>query len=318
MRKIIIDSDPGVDDFVAITFAVKSKKFDILGITTVDGNCSIENATRNALKTLELAKAEKIPVYEGMNKPLKAEMSNAAHVHGSNGFGGVEYKESAQKKEKTNAIDFLINEVNSKIKNVTIVAIGPLTNIATAIMRDNNFAKNIEELIIMGGAEHTGNITPTAEFNFYHDPDAVKVVLESGIEKITVVDLDVTKKVTLNPNLEKFLIDKNDELAKIWYDITRIGAKFDIEHAGVDGSIINDAVTIGYLINSNLLKMKEVNMDISLNKEDYGTCLIKDCIDNSVIPNCKISTEIYTKEFLKLLFETIFPDSKSEIDKILK
>ena len=318
MKRIIIDSDPGIDDFAAILFAVKSKMFDMLGVTTVAGNCSLEYATRNALKTLEIAGANNIPVYAGMSKALNPKDGDATHVHGNNGFGGVEFEDSTRKVEETSAIDFLINSVNSNPKNITIIAIGPLTNIATAIKRDSNFVKNIDELVIMGGAENTGNITPTAEFNFYQDPDAVKIVLESGIENITIIDLDVTQKVTLNPKLEEFLISKNDMLAKFWYDITRIGAKFDIEHAGVDGSIINDAVTIGYLLNSDLLKMKKVNMDISLDEKDYGTCIIKDCTDNSVVPNCKISYDVKADDFRKLLFKTIFPESSEEIDKIFE
>lgn len=314
-QKIIIDCDPGVDDFAALAFAIKSNLFNILGITTVNGNCSLKNATANALKTLEIVSKDKYKVYKGCDKTIGITTKDASDIHGDNGFGGINYKKSKQLPEKQNAVDFILDQANKYPGEIIIVAIGPLTNIASCILKDSDFCKKIKKIVIMGGAENTGNVLPSSEFNFYFDASAVDIVMKEKFEKIEIIDLDVTKKITLKSELEQFLMKhKDNELAKVWYDITRQGAEFDRKKVHVDGSIINDAVTIGYLINPKLLKMKNVDIVVSLNKKNYGHI---DIIENKT-SNIFISYDINVKQFLLLLFITIFPEYKKELKSIIK
>ena len=199
MEKIIIDADPGTDDFIALSLAIKSKKFDILGITTVEGNCKLESAVENTFKTLDMCNSKNIKVYKGC-KNNNLGTSNADDVHGNNGLGGVEYSKIDMKVEDISAVDYLIDIVRKYPKEITIVALGPLTNISECIKKDKSFASNVGKLVIMGGSASYGNITPYAEFNFYKDPESVDNVLKSNFDKILIFGWDVTTKM---PLLEK-------------------------------------------------------------------------------------------------------------------
>lgn len=311
-QKIIIDSDPGVDDFFAITLAIKSKLFDILGITTVAGNCSLENATRNALKTVELS-GTNIPVYAGSDKSLQEKTEDSSYVHGSNGLGGIDYQLPKNKPKNKNAIDFLIEQVNKYPNEITIVAVGPLTNIAKCILKDPSFSSKIKELIIMGGSRYTGNILSNSEFNFYSDAQAVDIVLKSECKKIQIIDLDITSQIIVNPDLEKFLVNHSDDsFAKFIYDITRIGANYDRTNYGINGFIIHDAVTICKLIKKESILMTPVNVKVSLNEKDLGHI----DVENVKESNIYLSSIVNINMVLGIIFNTIFPEYKDELDII--
>ena len=300
MRKIIIDADPGTDDTFAILLAANSPEFDIKGICTVAGNCSLENATKNTFKILDLAGRNDIPVYQGKDKPLKVEAVNAAYVHGSNGMGGVEYVPIARSPEKIQAIDFLINTVNNNPGEITIVALGPLTNIATAINKNVEFAKNIKELIIMGGGVNEGNVTPFAEFNFYRDPDAAKIVFEADLNKITMLGLNITHRLPLNSTLETLLSNSDNALANFLYNITRAGAEFD-KKEGHGGLVLHDPITFAYLLDDSIVAVKPAKVTI----ENEGDKKGMSCV--TIIPesNCYVGFEVNRDKFYKLLFKRI-------------
>ncbi len=318
MEKIIIDCDPGIDDFAALLFAVRSNKLDILGVTTVAGNCTVENGTINALKALELAGNENIPVYQGASKALKIEEVDATYVHGSNGLGGISFEMPKRKPEKESAVEFLIRAVSENPGEITIVPMGALTNIALAIQKDKDFVKNVKSVVLMGGAEGKGNVTETAEFNFYKDPDAAKIVFEAGFKELVMLGLDITRKVVLHPCLEQFLLQEGGELGKFWYDISRTGAAFDIETEGVDGSIINDPVTIGYIIAKDMIKVKDAFVEISLEENNLGQSIVYNHYNElGKMPNCKVAYDIEDTEFLRLILKTIFKDKEDNVDKFL-
>ena len=245
MKKIIIDADPGVDDFIAISLAILSKKFDILGITTVEGNCSLENATKNTFKILDMCKCN-IPVYKGCTNDELGKF-NATDVHGNNGLGGIDYGPVDGKVQDMSAKDFLISMVKKYPGEITIVALGPLTNIAECIKNDSEFAKNIGELVVMGGSASYGNITEYAEFNFYKDPYSADIVVKSDIKKISIVGWDITSKMPLSGELEDKFKTSDNELARFIFDISRNAARHDRELYG--GAVISDPLTIAYLIN---------------------------------------------------------------------
>ena len=303
MERIIIDTDPGIDDAFAIMLAGKSKEFKIEGITTVAGNCGIENATENAFKILDMINRNDIKVYKGMARSLVREDLDATDVHGTNGLGGVEYTHINRNVEDKDAIDYLIETVNSNPGEITIVPIGALTNIACAVLKDSNFVKNVKELVIMGGAENGGNISPYAEFNFYKDPDAAKIVFEAGFKNIIMVGLDVTTKLPLLKKYEDMLENMDDELANFLFKITRTGAEFD-RSKGYEGSILNDPLTIAYLLDRNILTFKDAYVEILTEGEKIGKSVVKAPTEN-LKANCKVAIGVDSEEFYKILFKRI-------------
>lgn len=315
-KRIIIDCDMGADDYIAIQLAILSNKFNIEGISLVNGNTSLKQATDNAFKTLDMINhLNKIKVYKGENTPLKILTNDTDDLaHGNNGFSNVEYQKVKGCIEKINAVDWMINLVNSNPKKITIVATGPLTNIASAILKNKHFAHNIKELVVMLGAEKSGNITPFAEFNSYKDPYAAKIVFEAGIKNLTMIGFNITSQVTINKKLEKILKESPNINANFIYAITRSSAQIDINKNKLDGATINDAVNICYLLNKNVLKLKKGHVKIENDlKENLGESII----DYSLPYNAKIAKEINAKACKKIIFNTLFPELKKEFNKTI-
>ena len=301
MERIIIDADPGTDDAFAIVLAAKSKDIQIEGITTVNGNCSLANATNNALNLIDMLDIN-VNVYEGSNQSLTLNRNDATDVHGNNGMGGVSLPNlMGRVNQDRSAIDFLIETVNNNPKQITVVAIGPLTNIALAIQKDSNFAKNIKSLVVMGGGKEAGNITQWAEFNFYIDGKAASIVLNSGIEDIVIIPLNVTEKNILTQQKENQLLSIDNKIAKFLYDITRASAKFDMEK-GFEGACMHDPVTIAYLIDKEIVKLYDFHMDVITEGEMEGKCIF----DDSKESNCRVALDIDSEKFFDMFFETVF------------
>ena len=198
MRRLVIDTDPGVDDAIALLVALASPEVELCAVTTVFGNVSVAQTTENALRVLALAGADVIPVAAGAQRPLvHPQPHRAAHVHGANGLGGVDLPSARRQVERLPAVPFLADLLHESPGPVTVCAIGPLTNIALLVATDPAAAARIERLVIMGGAYGAGNVTPTAEFNVWSDPEAAHRVLGSGLP-ITVVGLDVTRPTAMD------------------------------------------------------------------------------------------------------------------------
>ncbi len=299
MAKVIIDADPGVDDSLAIILACKSKFIELLGITVVAGNCGIENGVRNSFKVLDMCNKNHIPVYKGAEVSLENRKVEADYVHGKNGFGDLKY-EPIIKSTSGDAVDYLIHAVNENPGQVDIVAVGPLTNIALAIMRNNDFAKNVKSILIMGSAKVKGNVTKFAEFNFYQDPHAAKIVLDSDIKDILIFGLNVTEELSLTQELENELKNSKSEIAQIIYKITRLGAEFD-RSCGHEGLIVNDPLTIAYLIDSNVAKLTLADVDIATEGEQIG----KSYISLKENGKCKVAYQVNPELFYNILFEDI-------------
>lgn len=312
MQKIVIDTDGGVDDAFAILLANTSKKINLQAITTVEGNCKLNYVNQNVFKMLEFTNNNDILVYEGEKKPLIVKPVEAEHIHGENGLGSVEFDPVKRKVENIKAVDYLVKEVNSNPKKIKIVAIGPLTNIALAIKKDKNFVKNVKELIIMGGGVKKGNITKFAEFNFYRDPHAAEIVFKAGFKNLIMIGLDVTEKLPLTAKLENLLIDINTDLSNLLYKASRLGAEFD-RKSGHDGFILNDALTIAYLIDKSILNLKKAHIDIKIDGEEIGRSII---IDNKKT-NCKIAYNVNVNKFYRILFTNIFNKNNKFINKYL-
>lgn len=225
MRKpIIIDCDPGVDDALAIILALKHSSLDLKAVCTVSGNGDLENTTQNGLKVLSLCGREDIPLYRGSAKALNNKQPDTVPAFGDDGLGGYAYTIITDKKEEEKtAVDFLVEAAAENPGELTLLAIGPCTNIAKAIQKDSEFPKKIKQLIIMGGAKYTGNMSPVAEYNFWADPLAAKIVMEAGFREVVMIGLDVTNKIALGADIREILRIFNTDLSHFLYNITQVG-----------------------------------------------------------------------------------------------
>lgn len=196
LNRIIMDCDTGLDDAVAILMAVDQKNIIVEGLVSVAGNCSLDNSLENNLKLIEDLDYD-IPVFKGLSNPLIRKRVDASHIHGDNGLSGPVFNKKRLKKSSGDGIDFIINKVMNNPNEITLVATGPLTDIAFALKKEPRLFDNVKELVLMGGALGEGNVTFSAEFNFFADAEAAAIVFESGM-KIIMMGLDVTKQLILD------------------------------------------------------------------------------------------------------------------------
>ncbi|MEM1235661.1 MAG: nucleoside hydrolase [Pseudomonadota bacterium] len=261
MRKIIIDTDPGQDDAVAILLALASPEVEVLGITAVAGNVPLELTAKNARIVCELAKRPDIPVFAGCDRPMGRDLVTAEHVHGKTGLNGVEHPDPTMALQDQHAVDFIIDTLRS-MDGVTLCPLGPLTNIGTALKHAPDIAERIEEIVLMGGAYfEVGNITPAAEFNIYVDPEAADIVFKSGV-KITVAPLDLTHKMLTSAEwiaaMRAMGTDVGDAVAG-WTDFFE---RFDVAKYGSAGAPLHDPCVIAYLIDPTLFTGRHCNVEI--------------------------------------------------------
>lgn len=317
MKRIIIDADPGIDDMLAMLMALKCRGVKVEGITTVNGNCSLAHATENTFRILDMV-GKKVPVYEGADKPLKIENKSAEDVHGADGFGGIFYPEVKIEVEKEKAEEYLTRMVRENPKEITIVSIGPLTNIAKAILKDKTFVGNVKELILMGGSAGKGNHSPYAEFNFWNDPDSAKIVFEAGFPSLIMVGLNVTEKMILTEEMQEEMKKWKEPIADIICEALKQYNEFHWEKYKIQGSYVNDPVTIAYLLEPNLLGLKDCFVHIITEGEREGQSVVD--IGGAKAngkTNAKVAFSVDITGFFKLMLTTIFPEKKKEIEAML-
>ena len=263
-RKIIIDTDPGQDDAVAILLALASPEdVTVLGITAVAGNVPLALTAMNARMICEVAKRPDISVFAGCDRPLAHDLVTAEHVHGKSGLDGSELPDPEMPLQQQHGVDFIIETLRAApAKSVTLCALGPLTNIATALHRAPDIAANIQEIVLMGGAYfQVGNITPAAEFNIYVDPEAAEIVFKSGIS-IVIMPLDVTHKALVTaPRNESFraLGTQAGRTVAAW---TEFFERYDREKYGTPGAPLHDPTVVAYLIRPDLFSGRHINVEI--------------------------------------------------------
>jgi len=259
MRDIIIDCDPGHDDAIAILMALANKdKLNILGITTVGGNQLLEKVTQNALKVLSLVD-ENIPVASGELKPLTRAIHTGEDAHGDSGMDGPILPEPKYTVVSTNAVQFMYEKIKNSMKKVTLVPTAPLTNIALLLRIYPEIKENIELICLMGGGIHTGNRTAAAEFNIYVDPEAAKIVFNSGVD-IVMAGLDVTNKAMIMDDEREKLRGKGkvSDFVTELLDFYSIASK----RFGFEGSALHDTCAIGYLLRPDLFEGKRYHVDV--------------------------------------------------------
>jgi len=267
-RKIIIDTDPGQDDAVAILLALASDELEVLGITAVAGNVPLALTQKNARIVCDLADCRHVPVFAGCDAPMRRALITAEHVHGKTGLDGPALWEPETPLQDRHAVDFIIETLRREPEGaVTLTPLGPLTNIATAFARAPEIVERVAEIVLMGGAYfEVGNSTPAAEFNIYVDPEAADIVFRSGA-KITQMPLDVTHKALVTrPRLEAFAA-LGTRTGTFTAEMLDFFERFDVEKYGSEGGPLHDPTTIAYLLKPELFSGRFVNVEIETGSE---------------------------------------------------
>ncbi|WP_206378389.1 nucleoside hydrolase [Sneathiella limimaris] len=268
-RKIIIDCDPGQDDAVAILLALAATEdIDLLGITTVAGNVPLALTESNARRICELAGRADIPVFAGASQPLFRKLVTAEWIHGKTGLDGANLPDPQMPLQEKHAVSFLVDTcLAAEDNSITLCPIGPMTNVALAIMQAPQIIPKIKEIVCMGGAvQEFGNTTPAAEFNIYVDPHAANVVVESGIP-IVMMPLDVTHKALVTPErLQKFK-DMQTPVGNVCGGMLDFFNRFDMSRYGFAGGPLHDPCVVAYLIDPHIFSGRSVNLAIEVSSE---------------------------------------------------
>lgn len=316
-RKVIIDCDPGIDDSLAILLAMSSPELDVLGITTVSGNVTSDVGAKNTLHALQMCSSLDTPVYEGEKYPLVRELITAQDTHGEDGIGENFYEDVKDVIIRNNAVDFIIKTLKEN-KDVSIIALGPLTNIAKALQKDKEAFDNMDEFISMGGAFRVeGNCSPVAEFNYWVDPHAANYVFQNLSQKIHMVGLDVTRKIVLTPNIIEFInrLDKN--IAKYITEITRFYIDFHWNQEKIIGCVINDPLAVAYFIDKSLCSGFESFVQIAEDGISIGQSIVDVANFYRKEANTIVLNQVDEKRFMNMFLKRLFKGYDNMIDSIL-
>jgi inosine-uridine nucleoside N-ribohydrolase len=297
MTSVIIDCDPGHDDAIALLLALASPEIDLLGVTTVHGNQTIEKTTDNALRVLALVGREDVPVAVGADRPLEREPHVAAHVHGESGLDGPELPERASEPIAQGAVEFLVEHVTPE---TVVVPLGPLTNVARALDRGMQPGR----IVLMGGAVGEGNMTPAAEFNIWVDPEAAQCVFHAGID-VTMIGLDVTHAALLTPAWS----ERFRHAGRVGTFVAELVEFFKQYHArtyGWDGAPIHDAVAMAHVLRPGIVHTEYLNVEV---ETESDLCRGRTVVDHwhrtDREPNAHVGLEIEADAFFELLLTRI-------------
>ena len=307
-NKIIIDTDPGQDDAVAILLALASPdEIDVLGIVAVAGNVGLAQNAKNARKVVELAGRTQTPVYAGCERPIRRRLVTAEHVHGDTGLNGPTLPEPTIQLQTQHGVDFIIETLmNEPMGSVTICALGPLTNVAMAMIKAPAIVRRIRKIVLMGGAYfEVGNITPAAEFNIYVDPEAADVVMRSGVE-IVMVPLDVTHQALATPE-RIAAIKANGNLASTAVtQMLEFSERFDLGKYGWGGAPLHDPCVIAYLLKPDLFEGRHINVTVETASELTMGMTVADYWGvTGKVKNCTYLRNVNAAGFYKLLTERL-------------
>ena len=320
-RKVIIDCDPGIDDALALILAISSPEIEILGITIVSGNVNVRKGAKNAKKILKLMGREDIKVYIGEEVPLVRELITAEDTHGMDGLGesedilGEKFSEG-ESEVLFGGVDFILNKARSE--EVSIIALGPLTNLATALNKDKESFNKIKEIVSMGGAfKSHGNCSQVAEFNYWVDPHAVKEVFDNSTVPFTMVGLDVTREIILTPNYIELIKQIGGEIAEFIVAITRFYVDFHWKQERTLGCVINDPLAVAYFIDKSFCNGFTTYLDIVTDGVAIGQTLVDIGEFYRKEHNGLVLTEVDSKRFMKFFLSRIFKDNIKDIENII-
>ena len=301
-RPVILDCDPGHDDAIALLLALASPEIELLGVTTVYGNQTLEKTTANALRVLDLVERDDVPVAAGAGRPLRRELTVASHVHGESGLDGPVLPPSRRTAIDEPAVAFMERVIAASDNPVTLVPTGPLTNIAQLLERTGGV--NVDRIVLMGGAIAEGNMTPAAEFNIWSDPEAAQAVFHAGIHT-TMVGLDVTHLALTTPELQDRL-RATGTAGTFVADLIDFFTVFHRETYGWDGAPIHDAVALAQVIGPELVTTVECNVEVELESELCRGRTVVDLWNRTErVPNVHVGVGLDTDAFFELLVERI-------------
>jgi inosine-uridine nucleoside N-ribohydrolase len=296
--KILLDCDPGHDDAIALLLALASPEVELLGVTTVAGNQTLAKTTANAIRVLELAGRGELPVAAGADRPLVRDRRVAANVHGETGLDGPDLPPPQGAPDKAHAVDFLAE----RLAGATLVATGPLTNVALLLARYPDARP--ERLVLMGGAIAEGNVTPAAEFNIWADPEAARRVFTSGLD-VTMVGLDVTHRALVTRAHAEQLRGAG-RVGRFVAELLDFYGVFHREVYRFDGSPVHDAVALAQVIRPELLELERLNVQVDC---ESSLCRGRTVVDvwrrTGEEPNANVAVGIDSEAFLDLLLERL-------------
>lgn len=297
---ILLDCDPGHDDAIALLLALASPELELLGVTAVSGNQTVEKTTANAIRVLDFLGLDDIPVAAGAAAPLVREQRVAAHVHGETGLDGPDLPPPQREPVEQHAVDFLAEQIRAREGAVTLVATGPLTNVALLLALHPDARP--ERIVLMGGAIGEGNVTPAAEFNIWADPEAAARVFESRIG-LAMVGIDVTHEALFTSAHQERLQGPVGELVR---DLLRFYGEFHRTQYGWDGSPIHDAVAVAHVARPDLLETLHRGVRIDTGSElSRGRTHVDLWGRTGWEPNAQVAVDIRADDFLDLLVERL-------------
>lgn len=305
MRKVIIDTDPGRDDAAAILLALASPELEVVGIVAVAGNVPLHHTERNARRIVDLSGRSDVPVYAGCERPITCELVTSEHVHGQTGLAGYELPEPRTRLESRHGVDFIIETVMSAESGaITLCLIGPLTNIGTALVKEPRIAGRIGEIVLMGGTRaEVGNITPSAEYNIYVDPEAADIVLKSGVA-ITIAPLDVTALVLASRERLARFANLGNRAGAVIAGLLDFSQSLDLTRWGGIGAPLWDPCAVAYLLRPDMFKGKMVNVCIETTSPlTRGTTVVDWWHATGRRPNANFLFEVNVEGFFDLLTE---------------
>jgi pyrimidine-specific ribonucleoside hydrolase len=301
---ILIDCDPGHDDAIALLLALASPEVELLGITTVAGNQTLDKTTANALKILEFVGRTEIPVAAGAARPLVREPYVAAYVHGETGMDGPDLPRPTTSPVAQHAVDFLAGQLLGSERPVTLVPTGPLTNIGLLLARYPEVTERIERIVLMGGAIAEGNVTPAAEFNIWADPEAAARVFTSGLD-VTMIGLDVTHKALFRP-ADSERLQATGRVGKLVSELFAFYQQFHSEQYGWDGSPVHDAVAVAHVVRPGLVQTADRGVVVDCGGElSRGRTYVDLWRRAGWEPNAHVGVDIDAQGFVDFLVERL-------------
>lgn len=307
-RPVIIDCDPGLDDAIALLLALASPdEIDLLGVTCVAGNVPLAMTERNARIVVELSRRRDVPVYAGCSRPMLRPLSTGERVHGKTGLDGYDWPEPSLPLADAHAVDFIVDTcLAAEDDTVTLCPVGPMTNVATAIVKEPRILPKLREIAFMGGAALVpGNVTPSAEFNIHADPHAARIVLESGA-KLTMFGLDVTHKAITTPERLDAIRGIGTPVATAAAAMLTFYDRSDIERYGARGGPLHDPCVIAYLLRPALFSGKECHVAVETESElTMGQTVADWWGVTGKAANCRVVTGIDADGYYALIRERL-------------
>lgn len=317
-RNVIIDCDPGIDDSLALLLALKSPDLNVVGITTVCGNVPPEIGAQNALKVLALADRLDIPVYVGANRPLRVPYTSAQDTHGDDGLGNSEWPAVTKVGPAKGAVNFIVETLTAE-PQTSILALGPLTNIAEALNRDVSLFEQVDQFTLMGGSYKShGNCSPVAEYNFWCDPDAAAQVFAKLPVPIQMVGLDVTREIVLTPSLLAYMQDVNPELGVFIKKITQFYFDFHWQQERVIGCVINDPLAVAVMSQPDLLSGFGAYTTVVTDGVARGQSIVDDHQFWQRPANTQVMTTVDVAGFWQLFLKRVLGATDPDLTRVLR